>query len=916
MTRRAAPKKRKPTNTAGKDASPRGGMKTKQTKGANGEATSSQGSKTSSPGPKQTKITFAPTATADSNPPPTPKATFITIAITPEPGRNVAQLPLTTDTIDITSTDTSEKHKKTKKQKKIKKSRIQPPNEDHSEDDDDAKPAATQTYKAATLKNPPATRQFLGPREYKEIRYRGSIDVPPTEKPFQDFITLLTKYYNTVQSTLGKNIFLAPWDKEQETAFPPIKTPEDIPDSRETIGIYLGQYINPKEDGSRAYFNLRWITFMKPPVPLERFGIEVADALTRQKMFMNKQPQACQAVRSTCIGWFMYSTKQINSKTFIDETKASLGIPPEVAIGISYRAIMNEFGRRPQYDRDNPSPAAIHIDIDEKFYMVYQPRASSLWRKNSKKRLPNGVQLRLVPCFSSPIGKSMTDDIRADAKILAERQGFFVKEHVRPIDYYFISLLDTALSSENPMTLRRAMMARAPKDRPTSRLIHNVDQSWNQTSKYVVTTVIGREEEVHRYLSNLIPEMLHVHGDDAAKWFTSQGLQVYLNVRWNPTKGTTTSANAKESADMVKEDLWDLGAKWKTLAEETKIETKRPDEMELDTPTSKDKPATTKPVNTILERMAGDKSVASFGNAFGRDHDSDDERADASKAAQAAANPAPLTGAQFQFSAEQVSRERERADQSSESAGLSMSTAGKTTESTRLNLKIAQETIAELQLSLLKLTPVKTLPDIPKEPSKEHSEKTPNDASNEDPKERMETSEPTDDDEEPDEDKWFDPNPPDVLMDNEETEQPTDNALLHAAAAASSRESNRADSDAMEDDNHGAAYLSDLPPLPPSSESSASESSSESSSSSSSSSSSDGTHDTQELIDKLNSNPFLPLIQKQTSKKKVKLHVPSGSQDSASHQSPDQDSGAVLDHLHTITSGEAGVTPVDAGLGD
>jgi hypothetical protein len=434
--------------------------------------------------------------------------------------------------------------------------------------------------------------------------------------------------------------------------------------------------------------------------------------------------------------------------------------------------------------------------------------------------------------------------------------------------------------------------------------------------------------------------MLHVHGDDAAKWFTSQGLQVYLNVRWNPTKGTTTSANAKESADMVKEDLWDLGAQWKTLTEETKIETKRPDEMELDTPTSKDKPATTKPVNTILERMAGDKSVASFGNAFGRDHDSDDERADASKAAQAAANPAPLTGAQFQFSAEQVSRERERADQSSESAGLSMSTAGKTTESTRLNLKIAQETIAELQLSLLKLTPVKTLPDIPKEPSKEHSEKTPNDASNEDPlpdipkepskehsektpndasnedpKERMETAEHTDD-EEPDEDEWFDPNPPDALMDNEETEQPTDNALLHAAAAASSRESNRADSDAMEDDHHGAAYLSDLPPLPPSPESSASESSSESSSSSSSSSSSDGTHDTQELIDKLNSNPFLPLIQKQTSKKKVKLDVPSGSQDSASHQSPDQDSGAVLDHLHTITSGEAGVTPVDAGLGD
>jgi hypothetical protein len=255
--------------------------------------------------------------------------------------------------------------------------------------------------------------------------------------------------------------------------------------------------------------NLRWATYKEPPVPLEKFGMELSDALPRLKMSMNKQPQPCQAVKSSCIGWFMYSAKQINSKTFIAETRATLNIPQDVPIGISYRQILNEFGRKPPFNREDPSPAAIHLDVDEKFYMVYQPHASSLWRKNSKKRLPNGVQLRLVPCFSSPIGKSMTDDIRADAKILAERQGFFVKEHIRPIEYHFISLLDTPLSPENPMTLRRAMMARAPKEKPTSRLLHNVDPSWNSTSKHVITTVVGRKDEAHRFLANLIPEMLH-----------------------------------------------------------------------------------------------------------------------------------------------------------------------------------------------------------------------------------------------------------------------------------------------------------------------------------------------------------------------------------------------------------------------
>jgi hypothetical protein len=128
-------------------------------------------------------------------------------------------------------------------------------------------------------------------------------------------------------------------------------------------------------------------------------------------MGMNKQPLPLQSVKLACIDWFMYSSKQINSATFIAEMRAALGILQEVVIGMSYRAIVNKFGRKPQYNQDNPSPAGIHLGVDEKLYMVYQPKASSLWRENAKKRFLNGVQLQLLPCFSSPIGKSMTDSL-------------------------------------------------------------------------------------------------------------------------------------------------------------------------------------------------------------------------------------------------------------------------------------------------------------------------------------------------------------------------------------------------------------------------------------------------------------------------------------------------------------------------
>jgi hypothetical protein len=99
----------------------------------------------------------------------------------------------------------------------------------------------------------------------------------------------------------------------------------------------------------------------------------------------------------------------MNSNTFVPALKKALKIPPNMAVGIQYRAIANEMGKKPPFDKEDPPAAAIHLDIDEWYALLYQARAASLWRKNSKQRLPNKVQLRLVPCFTSATGKSMMD---------------------------------------------------------------------------------------------------------------------------------------------------------------------------------------------------------------------------------------------------------------------------------------------------------------------------------------------------------------------------------------------------------------------------------------------------------------------------------------------------------------------------
>jgi hypothetical protein len=269
-------------------------------------------------------------------------------------------------------------------------------------DEDDKKPAAKTTKEKQKQKG--TTYNTL--TKYREIRYNGWIETPPSDKPFDDFTTILHAYFPVIQEVLGKYIHLAAWDLEQDKAFPLIKKPNKLPESRESLGIYLGSYTNLKADGSSVYLNICLVTLKDHFVPLERFGMEVAEQMTRSKLriSMGKQPRPFQAARSKCIGWLLYSCKSMNSTTLIPAIKKSLGIPDEVAIGLQYRAIANEHGKKPFFNKEDPPSAAIHLDIDERYAMVYHAKASSLWRKNSKKRMPNGVQLRMVPCTTTAIG--------------------------------------------------------------------------------------------------------------------------------------------------------------------------------------------------------------------------------------------------------------------------------------------------------------------------------------------------------------------------------------------------------------------------------------------------------------------------------------------------------------------------------
>jgi hypothetical protein len=701
-------KRNNPSGGNGKHSSPRLGEKTKQTKVAQAKETEMKEA-------RQTKLDFTATFTPDKvKDATTPiikatrssatktKLTFAAAVITGTPtntevlqtpnneARSTAITPEVTRLLHPTPPPTPDNNNKTKETTNAET--------ELTDEDDDKKPAAKTTKK----KQKPKETFQTTTTKHREIRYNGWIETPPSTKPFEDFTTILNAYFQVIQDVLGKDIHLAAWDAEQDRAFPPIKKSSKLPESREALGIYLGSYINPKVDGSSIYLNLRLVTLKDNYVPLDRFGMEVADHMSRSKhrISMGKQPRPCQAARSECVGWLLYSCKSMNSTTFIPAIKKALHIPEEVAIGIQYRAIANEHGKKPAFNKEDPPASAIHLDINERYAMVYHAKASSLWRKNSKKRMPNEVQLRMVPCTTTAIGKCMPDAQKSDAVTLKERQYYFIKEHLKVLpNYFFISQLDTPLAPDNPMTLRRAIMSQAPKNQPTKRLIHNVDLAWRQTAKYIITTVVGRETEALRFLNNMIPEFLYRFGDEATKWFTSAGLIIYKDIKWNPVKGTTTSTKEHESEEMVNEDPWGLQTQWDQIKKTPTGDTPRPETTGLDATTGK---ASTSKESLPEQRtrLAGDKSIASFGNVYQRTKDDDDVNEEAKLAQEAAKQLEEITGTQFEFSTDQLERDKEKALNGPMSTGMSMSTAAKTTNSTRLKLKEAQEEIGALRIAL------------------------------------------------------------------------------------------------------------------------------------------------------------------------------------------------------------------------
>jgi hypothetical protein len=148
---------------------------------------------------------------------------------------------------------------------------------------------------------------------------------------------------------------------------------------------YFSGYPNPKKGKiSKVYLKVRFVTneLDKPPFDLERLGQELSESVKDEMaVFLAKNPYACQAVWTECIGWLFGATKAVDSKTFVPALRLKLKIPAYVPIGIQWRTIKNENKKSYEWKEDEFPPQALHLDIDNNHATRYTEAPPNFGKK-------------------------------------------------------------------------------------------------------------------------------------------------------------------------------------------------------------------------------------------------------------------------------------------------------------------------------------------------------------------------------------------------------------------------------------------------------------------------------------------------------------------------------------------------------
>jgi hypothetical protein len=178
-----------------------------------------------------------------------------------------------------------------------------------------------------------------------------------------------------------------------------------------------------------------------------------------EESIFRKEKNCCQAAKLVTLGWLLLSSKTISDDTFLPALRHKLQMPYPIAIRlVQFWPILLPNGKHPPFDKDDPPPIELHLEIDEFYYGRYKKEITKIFRSGSRASI-NRLRLHLIPCFLAKGDHTVFDsDTTAHLIKLTLHQKQFLSSQLIEIRTKLFALLDTPLADNNKMTLRQHIM--------------------------------------------------------------------------------------------------------------------------------------------------------------------------------------------------------------------------------------------------------------------------------------------------------------------------------------------------------------------------------------------------------------------------------------------------------------------------
>jgi hypothetical protein len=227
---------------------------------------------------------------------------------------------------------------------------------------------------------------------------------------------------------------------------------------------------------------------------------------------------------STEIGWFLYSTKEMDAGALVDEIEDLMGLQ----VGLRWKIIdVGAKGKLPESQRVR----ALNVEVNTRSRWEAQRKLIEYFGKNAKnpKAYPNGIRLQFV--------KNKKDGINAAEKgkieRLQSRQKSFLDNILTTVTWDIIQL-DYSPDRSQPTLRQMIMDLKTDNDIP---LFHCVDLDWRGEG-YIFQFAPAVKVEAECTVNTLLPLLKHHYPNaDLAKYFSHEAIDRCEGYKYNVNKG-------------------------------------------------------------------------------------------------------------------------------------------------------------------------------------------------------------------------------------------------------------------------------------------------------------------------------------------------------------------------------------------